>query len=76
VLGDPSKRNAVARLLGQAFVTAYQLVVQNRDSVEQIAVTLIERRELHGDEVVELLDSVGLREPVIDLLEESTWPRI
>jgi ATP-dependent Zn protease len=76
VLGDPTKRAAVARLLGQAFVTAYQLVLQNRDAVEQIADTLIERREMHGDEVVDLLDSVGLKEPVIDLLAENTWPTI
>ena len=76
VLGDPSKRDAVARLLGQAFVTAYQLVVQNRDGVEHIADVLIDKRELHGDEVVELLDSANLTEPVIDLLAEDTWPRI
>ena len=76
VLGDSTKRAAVARLLGQAFVTAYQLVLQNKNAVEQIADTLIERREMHGDEVVELLDSVGLKEPVIDLLAEDTWPTI
>ena len=76
VLGDPAKRNAVAKLLGQAFVTAYQLVVQNRDGVEHIADVLIERRELHGNEVVELLDSVNLKEPIIDLMDEATWPRI
>ena len=76
VLGAPSDQKAIARLLGQAFVTAYQLVVQNKDKVERIADVLIERRELHGDEVVELLDSVGLVEPVIDLLDERTWPRI
>jgi ATP-dependent Zn protease len=63
-------------LLGQAFVTAYQLVIQNKDAVEKIADTLIERREMHGDEVVELLDSVGLNEPTIDLLAEDTWPTI
>jgi len=76
VLGDPSKRDAVARLLGQAFVTAYQLVVQNRAGVEHIADVLIEKRELHGDEVVALLDSANLTEPVINLLDEETWPRI
>jgi ATP-dependent Zn protease len=76
VLSDPTKRAAVARLLGQAFVTAYQLVIQNKDAVEKIADTLIERREMHGDEVVELLDSVGLNEPTIDLLAEDTWPTI
>lgn len=76
VLSDPTKRAAVARLLGQAFVTAYQLILQNKDAVEQIADTLIEKREMHGDEVVELLDSVGLKEPEIDLMAEETWPTI
>ncbi|MEI7889224.1 MAG: AAA family ATPase, partial [Actinomycetes bacterium] len=76
VLGDPGKKTAVARLLGQSFVTAFALVTQNKDAVEQIADTLIERRELHGDEVVELLDSVGLQEPIIDLRKEETWPKI
>ena len=32
--------------------------------------------EMHGDEVTELLDSVNLKIPEIDLTEESTWPRI
>ncbi len=37
---------------------------------------LIERREMHGDEVVELLDEVGLVEPTIDLTEERAWPKV
>jgi hypothetical protein len=37
---------------------------------------LVERRELHGDEVVELLDSIDLRVPEVDLLEESSWPTV
>ena len=37
---------------------------------------LVERREMHGDEVTELLDSVHLRIPEVDLTEEATWPRI
>jgi hypothetical protein len=31
---------------------------------------------MHGDEVVELLESVGLERPRIDLLEEATWPPV
>ena len=31
---------------------------------------------MHGDEVVELLDSVDLERPEIDLLEESVWPPV
>jgi hypothetical protein len=37
---------------------------------------LVERRELHGDEVVELLDSLDLKVPQVDLLEESAWPMV
>ena len=75
MLQDPSKRIAVARLLGQAYVTAYQTIAQNREKVERIAEVLIEKREIHGDEVVELLDREGLSEPTIDLLAEATWPK-
>src|SRR5579884_2187800 len=73
-LNDRDKRKAVAALLGQAYVTAYVTVAANKSHVEKIADELIKRREMHGDEVVELLDSVGLTRPEIDLLEERTWP--
>ena len=36
-------------------------MASNRDGIEQIADALIERKELHGDEVGELLDSVRLQ---------------
>jgi ATP-dependent Zn protease len=75
-LGDRDKRRAVAGLLGQAYITAYATVAANRDRVEKIAEELIQRREMHGDEVVDLLDSVDLVRPHIDLLEESTWPPV
>ena len=35
----------------------------NREGIERIADALIERKEMHGDEVSELLDSVGLSAP-------------
>jgi ATP-dependent Zn protease len=76
VLGDPGKRRAAAQLLGQAYVTAYALIASNRDGVERIADTLAARKEMHGDEVVDLLDSVGLQRPQIDLMDDSTWPRV
>ena len=31
---------------------------------------------MHGDEVVDLLDEVGLVEPAIDLTQERSWPTI
>jgi ATP-dependent Zn protease len=76
VLSDPMKRSNAAQIIGQAYVLAYNFVVQNRDKVERVAETLIERREMHGDEVVELLDEVGLVEPTIDLTEERVWPKV
>jgi ATP-dependent Zn protease len=76
VLGDRYKREAAARLLGYAYITAYVLMRDNRDAIEQIAQALIERKELYGDEVVDLLDSVGLQRPEVDLLDERTWPPV
>jgi ATP-dependent Zn protease len=76
VLGDPGKRQAVGRLLGQAYVTAYNLIGHNRDKVERIAEVLMERKEMHGDEVVDVLDSVELEKPDIDLTDERTWPKV
>jgi cell division protease FtsH len=75
-LSDRDKRKAVTALLGQAYVTAYATVAANRDKVERVAETLIQRKEMHGDEVVDLLNSVDLRRPGIDLLDEATWPRV
>jgi ATP-dependent Zn protease len=76
VLGDGGKRSGAAQLIGQAYVTAYALMAANRRAIEQIADTLVQRREMHGDEVVDLLDRVGLVRPVIDLRDDRTWPTV
>jgi ATP-dependent Zn protease len=76
ILSSGSKRSAVAQLLGQAYVTAYTLMSQNRESLEKIADTLVERKEMHGDEVVDLLASVGLQRPEINLSDDRTWPTV
>lgn len=76
VLQDPNKRAAAAQLLGQAYLTAYNLVAYNRDKVEFVANTLVERKEMHGDEVVELLDQADLVRPQVDLLDRRSWPRV
>jgi len=31
---------------------------------------------MHGDEVVELLDSLALKVPETDLLEDAVWPQV
>jgi cell division protease FtsH len=75
-LADAEKRPLVAALLGQAFVVAYQTVLQNREATDRVAQQLVVDKELYGDDVTSLLDGVGLRKPAIDVLEETTWPAI
>jgi len=36
----------------------------------------VERRELNGDEITQLMDSLHLKPAVVDYLEERTWPRL
>jgi cell division protease FtsH len=74
VLSDPDKRAIVGQLVGQAYVAAHNLVLANRDAVEQIADVLSARRELFGDELLELLEGAKLTIPEVDLSEESSWP--
>jgi ATP-dependent Zn protease len=76
VLGDPAKRTLAAQLLGQAYLAAHHLVEANREAVEHIADVLVERRELHGDEVLNLLDESNLQMPEVDLADESGWPKL
>jgi hypothetical protein len=76
VLANRDKVRGASQILGQAYVTAYALMAANRVALEQIADTLIERKELHGDEVGDLLDSVGLVRPELDLMDPSTWPKV
>jgi hypothetical protein len=75
-LVDRAKRPLIAELIGQGFVAAYQTIVQNRQATERIADELVEKGELYGDDVTSLLDGVGLRKPVIDVLDEAIWPAI
>jgi ATP-dependent Zn protease len=74
VLNDRDKRSLAAQLLGQAYVTAHALIAQNKVAVEKIADALVERRELFGDELVEILESAKLKMPDIDFAKEEAWP--
>ena len=76
VLMDRDKKRTVAQILGQAYVAAYNLMLHNKDAVERIADELVSRKEIFGDDLVELLDRQELRAPAIDYLNEQTWPRI
>jgi ATP-dependent Zn protease len=76
ILADPAKKAAAAQILGQAYLTALCLVRHNREQTLRIAETLVERKELHGDEVVEILDAADLQAPAIDVTDETIWPKV
>ena len=76
VLSDPDKRRLTAQILGQAYVTAHNFVKTNREGVAKIADEVVERREIYGDELLDLLKSAKLETPKVDLLEEETWPTL
>jgi SpoVK/Ycf46/Vps4 family AAA+-type ATPase len=76
VLRDPFKAKTAAEFLGRAFATAYAFIVYNKAGVEKIADTVLEKKEIYGDELNRLLDSVQLQKPEIDWSKEDTWPRI
>jgi cell division protease FtsH len=76
ILRDGAKQRAAAQILGQAYITALALIRHNREQTLRIADILVERKELHGDEVVDVLDAEDLEAPVIDITDEKLWPRI
>jgi hypothetical protein len=73
-LSDPSKRRAAAQIIGQAYVVAHNLALTNRDGLDRIANVLMEKKEIFGDDLIDLLDSVGLRIPELDYSDEAIWP--
>ena len=73
-MSDSDKRAIVGQLVGQAYVAAYNLILANREAVEHIADVLGARRELFGDELLNLLDESKIAIPEVDLSEESSWP--
>jgi len=76
VMMDRDKRSMACQLIGQAYVAAHLLVEHNREAVEKIADVLVERKELHGDEIVGLLDDANLTLPEVDLTDEAIWPKL
>ena len=74
VLQDPYKRALAAQLLGQAFVTAWNFARENKEAIERVADALLEKKELYGDELNDLLATQQLRKPEIDWTSEEAWP--
>jgi len=76
VMMDRDKRSMACQLIGQAYVAAHLLIEHNREAVEKIADVLVERKELHGDEIVGLLDGSKLTLPEVDLTDDAVWPKL
>jgi ATP-dependent Zn protease len=76
VLTDPFKRALAAQIVGQAYVFAFNAMRRNRGALDAIADELVEKRELHGDDVVSLLERVKPVKPEIDWLDKDTWPKL
>jgi ATP-dependent Zn protease len=76
VMTDPTKRSLAAQIIGQAFVYAYNAMRHNRRALSTIADELVDKRELHGDDVVSLLDRVRPVKPAVDWLDKEAWPKL
>jgi ATP-dependent Zn protease len=76
ILHDPAKRSTAAQILGQAYVTAFNFVQANKGKVEAVAGDLIDKREIYGDELLELLAAQDFAKPKIDWTKDETWPRM
>ena len=69
-----AKNAYAAQILGEAFTTAYNAIRVNKDAVDFIADTVLEKQEIFGDELMHLLNSQNLIKPDIDWTAEESWP--
>ncbi len=74
-LADPRKRAYAAQFIGEAFVTAYNLILENKEKVEKVADTILEEKEIYGDDLVRLLNAQDFKRPQIDWTDEAVWPK-
>ena len=76
VLSDRDKRRAGARIIGQCYITALACMRHNREQVAEIAEILVQRKELYGDEVTDVLERARLEAPPVDVLDDELWPKL
>jgi ATP-dependent Zn protease len=74
-LADPKKRAYAAQFIGEAFVTAYNLMILNKDKVQKVADKVLEEKEVYGDDLVHFLDAQRFEKPQIDWTDENVWPK-
>jgi len=70
VLKDREKARDVAQILGSAYVDCWRLMLKNKAAIDSLASVLVEKRELVGKEIDELLDTVKLLGPET----ADAWP--
>ena len=63
VLSNPAARRIVSQLLGSAYIDCWRLMYVNQRALDRAAEVLIREGEMVGDEIKEMLDTVGLRLP-------------
>jgi cell division protease FtsH len=74
VLADDRGRDAVERLLQDNKVVVTQLLIENRHLVEALRDALLERHELVGKEITEVLEGAAARGRTIDLTVSAGEP--
>lgn len=60
---NPLGRRTMALILGSAYIDDWRLMWVNKEAIDRAAERLMASSELVGDEIKQLLDSVGLRFP-------------
>ena len=70
VLKDREKAQDAAQILGSAYVDCWRLMLKNKEAIDRLAGILVEKRELVGREIDDLLDTVHLVGPET----ADAWP--
>jgi ATP-dependent Zn protease len=70
ILRDARKARDVAQILGTAYVDCWRLMSKNKEAIDRLAHILVEKRELVGQEIDDLLDTVQLVGPA----PSDAWP--
>jgi ATP-dependent Zn protease len=64
------------RTRGSADAHADPIASILHDSAERVAEAVIEKREIYGDELIELLNAQQFEKPKIDWTQEAVWPQM
>ncbi len=75
-LSNPLGRRTAAQILGSAYIDDWRLMYVNRAAIDKCAERLMEAGEMVGDEIKEMLDSVGLRLPTDADPYPPDWPLV